>query len=45
MDGKKLSALFLPGVTDLYPDGIEQDVSRQRGTFVEVKGYSQEVSV
>ncbi|KAL7007178.1 pantoate-beta-alanine ligase [Cystobasidiomycetes sp. EMM_F5] len=42
-DGKRVSALFLPGVEDLYPDGIEQDVNKQRGTFVEVVGYSQEM--
>ena len=44
VDGKRVNGLFLPAVTDLYPDGIEQDVSKQKGTFVDVKGYSQEVS-
>lgn len=44
IDGKKVSGLFLPSVKDLYPDGIEQDVSKQRGTFVDVVGFSQEVS-
>lgn len=43
VDGKKVSGLFLPSVKDLYPDGIEQDVSKQRGTFVDVVGFSQEV--
>ena len=42
--GKRVAALFLPGVQDLYPDGIEQDVTKQRGTFVDVVGFSQEVS-
>jgi pantoate--beta-alanine ligase len=31
--------VFLPSVRDMYPSGITQDVSAQRGTFVEVKGY------
>lgn len=43
IDGKKVQGLFLPSVGDLYPDGIEQDVSKQRGTFVDVVGFSQEV--
>lgn len=43
VDGKKVSGLFLPSVNDLYPDGIEQDVSKQRGTFVDVVGFSQEM--
>ena len=43
VDGKRVSGLFLPAVKDLYPDGIEQDVSKQRGTFVDVVGFSQEV--
>lgn len=43
VNGKKLDALFLPDVPTLYPDGIEQDLTKQRGTFVEVVGYSQEV--
>lgn len=42
-DGKRVEGLFLPAVKDLYPDGIVQDVTKQRGTFVEVVGYSQEV--
>lgn len=41
--GKRVEGLFLPAVKDLYPDGIVQDVAKQRGTFVEVVGYSQEV--
>ena len=37
------SALFLPSVDDMYPSGITQDKSEQRGTFVEVKGYSHQM--
>ena len=37
------SAVFLPSVKDMYPSGISQDVSQQRGTFVEVKGYGEQM--
>lgn len=37
------SAVFLPGVKDIYPSGISQDVKSQTGTFVEVKGYSHQM--
>lgn len=35
---RTLGALFLPPVEALYPSGITTEVSKQRGTFVEVKG-------
>ncbi|GAA5998378.1 hypothetical protein JCM5350_005883 [Sporobolomyces pararoseus] len=35
---RTVSALFLPPVEALYPSGITTDVSKQRGTFIEVKG-------
>lgn len=35
---RKVSALFLPPVEALYPSGITTEVSKQRGTFIEVKG-------
>ena len=38
-----VDAVFLPGVKDMYPSGIVQDVGQQRGTFVEVKGYGDEM--
>jgi cytidyltransferase-like protein len=38
-----VDAIFLPGVKDMYPSGILQDVKQQRGTFVEVKGYGSEM--
>ena len=38
-----VDAVFLPGVTDMYPSGIVQDLEQQRGTFVEVKGYDSEM--
>ena len=38
-----VDAVFLPGVKDIYPSGIVQDVEQQRGTFVEVKGYGNEM--
>ncbi|KAI6113001.1 Pantoate-beta-alanine ligase [Pisolithus sp. B1] len=37
------SAVFLPGVQDIYPSGISQNVESQKGTFVEVKGYSHQM--
>ena len=38
-----VDAVFLPGVQDMYPSGIVQDIGQQRGTFVEVKGYGNEM--
>ncbi|KWU41525.1 pantothenate synthetase [Rhodotorula sp. JG-1b] len=38
---RKVSALFLPPVEALYPSGITTDVSKQRGTFLEVKGLQE----
>ncbi|GAA5843251.1 hypothetical protein JCM11251_002262 [Rhodosporidiobolus azoricus] len=38
---RKVSALFLPPVDALYPSGITTDVSKQRGTFLEVKGLQE----
>jgi len=38
-----VDAVFLPGMKDMYPSGIVQDVEQQRGTFVEVKGYGSEM--
>lgn len=38
-----VDAVFLPGVKDMYPSGIVQDVGQQRGTFVEVTGYGGEM--
>jgi pantoate--beta-alanine ligase len=37
------SAVFLPSVPEMYPSGISQDRNSQRGTFVEVKGYGDEM--
>ncbi|KZT69334.1 pantothenate synthetase [Daedalea quercina L-15889] len=37
------SAVFLPTVSEMYPSGISQDVSEQKGTFVEVKGYGHQM--
>ncbi|KAI9464731.1 Nucleotidylyl transferase [Boletus coccyginus] len=42
-DVRTPSAVFLPGVQDMYPSGINQDVALQKGTFVEVKGYSHQM--
>ena len=37
------SAVFLPSVSEMYPSGISQDRDSQKGTFVEVKGYGDEM--
>ena len=42
-DVRTPSAVFLPSVKDMYPSGIHQDVTMQKGTFVEVKGYSHQM--
>jgi len=36
-------AVFVPSLKDMYPSGISQDVSQQKGTFVEVKGYGDQM--
>jgi pantoate--beta-alanine ligase len=37
------SAVFGPSVSEIYPSGIVQNVVEQKGTFVEVKGYSHQM--
>lgn len=37
------SAIFLPSIKEMYPSGITQDISSQKGTFVEVQGYSHQM--
>ena len=37
------SAVFVPTVNEMYPSGISQDISEQKGTFIEVKGYSHQM--
>ena len=37
------SAVFVPSVVDMYPSGITQNVDEQKGTFVEVKGFSHQM--
>ncbi|KAF8520445.1 pantothenate synthetase [Hysterangium stoloniferum] len=40
---KVTSAVFAPTVTEMYPNGIERSTDQQKGTFVEVKGYSHQM--
>ncbi|EMD39267.1 hypothetical protein CERSUDRAFT_112925 [Gelatoporia subvermispora B] len=40
---RKPTAVFLPTVSEMYPSGISQDVTEQKGTFVEVKGYGHQM--
>ncbi|KZT21608.1 pantothenate synthetase [Neolentinus lepideus HHB14362 ss-1] len=37
------SAVFLPSVQEMYPSGVSQQVAAQRGTFIEVKGYDEQM--
>jgi len=37
------SAIFVPSVLEIYPSGIVQNVTKQKGTFVEVKGYGHQM--
>lgn len=38
-----LPLVFLPSVREMYPLGIDQNVERQKGTFIEVKGYGHQM--
>ena len=40
---RSASAVFVPTVQEMYPGGITQSVAEQKGTFVEVKGYSHQM--
>lgn len=37
------SAVFLPSVQEMYPSGISQQREMQKGTFVEVQGYGEQM--
>ncbi|KAK0188636.1 Pantoate-beta-alanine ligase [Armillaria mellea] len=41
--GRTVSAVFAPTVREMYPSGITQDPAAQKGTFVEVKGFGDEM--
>ncbi|KAK0466963.1 Pantoate-beta-alanine ligase [Desarmillaria tabescens] len=41
--GRGVSAVFAPTVKEMYPSGITQDPAAQKGTFVEVKGFGDEM--
>ncbi|KAH6915833.1 pantothenate synthetase [Coprinopsis sp. MPI-PUGE-AT-0042] len=36
-------AVFAPTVNEMYPSGIVQNVSEQKGAFIEVKGFSHQM--
>ena len=40
---RQVSAVFLPSVSEMYPSGISQEVGMQKGTFIEVKGFSDQM--
>ncbi|KAF5318391.1 hypothetical protein D9611_013926 [Ephemerocybe angulata] len=37
------AVVFVPSVQEMYPSGIVQNVSEQKGTFIEVKGFSHQM--
>ena len=41
--GRTPAAVFVPNALEMYPSGISQDPAHQRGIFVEVMGYGQEM--
>lgn len=41
--GKKVDAVFVPKVTEIYPSGITLDVNKQKGAFVSVLGCSEQL--
>ncbi|CUM46434.1 unnamed protein product [Debaryomyces fabryi] len=41
--GKKVDAIFVPKVSEMYPSGITLDVNKQRGAFVSVLGCSEQL--
>ncbi|KAK0501572.1 Pantoate-beta-alanine ligase [Armillaria luteobubalina] len=43
VQGRTVSAVFAPTVREMYPSGITQDPAAQKGTFVEVKGFGDEM--
>lgn len=40
---RSVDAVFAPSVSEMYPNGINQNIDQQEGTFVEVKGYSHQM--
>ncbi|KAG6837570.1 hypothetical protein H0H93_006984 [Arthromyces matolae] len=40
---RKPAALFLPAASEMYPSGITQNTTEQKGTFVKVEGYSHQM--
>ncbi len=43
VEGRTVSAVFAPTVKEMYPSGITQDPAAQKGMFVEVKGFGDEM--
>ncbi|KAF7308914.1 Pantoate-beta-alanine ligase [Mycena kentingensis (nom. inval.)] len=43
VSGRTTNAVFLPSVHEMYPSGIDQNTAAQKGTFVEVKGYGEQM--
>ena len=40
---RSADAVFAPTVGEMYPGGITQELAAQKGTFVEVKGFSHQM--
>lgn len=41
--GKKVDAVFVPKISEIYPSGITLEVSKQKGAFVTVQGCSEQL--
>lgn len=42
-EGKKVDAVFVPKVSEMYPSGITTHLDQQRGAFVTVQGCSEQL--
>ncbi|KAK6460549.1 pantoate--beta-alanine ligase [Scheffersomyces coipomensis] len=40
---KQVDAIFIPKISEMYPSGINLEISKQRGAFVFVKGSSEQL--
>ncbi|RLV82605.1 Pantoate--beta-alanine ligase [Meyerozyma sp. JA9] len=43
VDGRRVDAIFVPKVSEMYPAGVPLDVEKQAGAFVTVQGCSEQL--
>lgn len=43
VDGRRVDAIFVPKVSEMYPAGVPLDVEKQSGAFVTVQGCSEQL--